>query len=79
MSGTRIPPKFAWERYIVSARALFAVAGLDLRGPLRGGAGDDELRQLVSTLWQRRADHYSEVRASLTSSLRRIEMSYVGG
>jgi len=58
---------------------LFAVSGLDLRAPLRAGARDDELRQLVSTLWQRRADHYSEVRASLTSSLRRIEMSYVGG
>ncbi|MGP8160250.1 MAG: GTP 3',8-cyclase MoaA [Candidatus Dormibacteria bacterium] len=58
---------------------LFAVSGLDLRGPLRGGAGDDDLRELVSSLWQRRADHHSEVRASLTSSLRRIEMSYVGG
>jgi cyclic pyranopterin phosphate synthase len=58
---------------------LFAVSGLDLRGALRGGAGDDELRQLVSSLWQQRADRYSEVRASLTSSLRRIEMSYIGG
>jgi cyclic pyranopterin phosphate synthase len=58
---------------------LFAVSGLDLRGALRGGAGDGELRQLVSSCWQRRADRYSEVRASLTPSLRRIEMSYIGG
>lgn len=58
---------------------LFAISGLDLRGALRGGAGDDDLRQLVNSCWQRRADRYSEVRASLTSSLRRIEMSYIGG
>lgn len=35
------PPKFAWERYIVSARALFAVAGLIAfyrRIPQMGGA-----------------------------------------
>ena len=35
------PPKFAWERYIVSARVLFAVAGLIAfyrRAPERGGA-----------------------------------------
>ena len=58
---------------------LFAISGLDLRGALRGGAGDDELRQLVSSCWQGRSDRYSEVRASLTPSLRRIEMSYIGG
>ena len=58
---------------------LFAVAGLDLRGSLRSGATDEELLRLVTSRWEARTDRYSEVRASLTTSLRRVEMSYIGG
>ena len=58
---------------------LFATAGIDLRGPLRDGVDDDALRQLVLSRWQRRTDRYSEIRSSTTTSLRRIEMSYIGG
>lgn len=58
---------------------LFASAGIDLRGPLRAGADDDALRHLIRSRWQRRSDRYSEMRSAMTTSLRRIEMSYIGG
>jgi GTP 3',8-cyclase len=58
---------------------LFAGSGTDLRGPLRAGADDAELAELVAGLWRARRDRYSQVRSELTSGLRRIEMSYIGG
>jgi len=61
---------------------LFATSGTDLRTPLRNGASDDELRDLITRTWQVRADRYSEQRTSLGSGehpLRKIEMYYIGG
>lgn len=58
---------------------LFAVSGLDLRGPLRDGADDEAIRRLVSARWERRSDRYSEVRATTIVPMRRIEMPYIGG
>ena len=61
---------------------LFASSGLDLRGPLRQGASDAELAELIRTAWLQRDDRYSELRASLPSNeqpLRKIEMYYIGG
>jgi len=58
---------------------LFAVSGMDLRGPLRNGAGDDEIRRLIASTWEGRTDRYSETRATLTAPIQRIEMSYIGG
>lgn len=58
---------------------LFATAGTDLRGPIRAGATDAELCELIRTVWSRRDDRYSELRSENTQSLRRIEMSYIGG
>ena len=58
---------------------LFAVGGLDLRGPMRAGAGDGELGQILRGVWERREDRYSEIRSEATADLPRIEMSYIGG
>jgi cyclic pyranopterin phosphate synthase len=61
---------------------LFATAGTDLRGLLRGGASDDELASLLRTAWTGRADRYSEQREALRlreQPLRKIEMHYIGG
>ncbi len=44
---------------------LFATHGLDLRAPLRAGAEDAELLQLIRGAWMGRADRYSELRDEL--------------
>lgn len=58
---------------------LFASKGTDLRGPLRQGVTDEELGALISDVWQRRADRYSEIRSEATLGLPKVEMSYIGG
>jgi cyclic pyranopterin phosphate synthase len=61
---------------------LFASRGVDLRGPLRQGASDDELALLIRNAWLQREDRYSELRASTAANeqpLRKIEMYYIGG
>jgi cyclic pyranopterin phosphate synthase len=58
---------------------LFAVAGLDLKTPLRAGASDGDLRQLVASAWTARADRYSERRSEATPSGSRVEMFAIGG
>jgi cyclic pyranopterin phosphate synthase len=58
---------------------LFATRGTDLRSLVRGGASDDEIAQRIRTVWNVRADRYSEIRTADTARLRKIEMSYIGG
>jgi GTP 3',8-cyclase len=58
---------------------LFALKGHDLRAPLRLGASDEELTESIRNLWSRRKDRYSELRTARTSTLRKVEMSYIGG
>jgi GTP 3',8-cyclase len=58
---------------------LFATTGTDLRSPLRAGATDAELADLLASLWRGRSDRYSELRSAETVGLRKIEMSYIGG
>ena len=58
---------------------LFATTGTDLRGPLRAGATDAELSDLVRRVWTSRADRYSEQRQQLVMPKRKPEMSYLGG
>jgi GTP 3',8-cyclase len=58
---------------------LFAVRGQDLRAVLRSGAGDEELAGAIRAVWERRTDRYSELRTERTSTLRKVEMSFIGG
>jgi GTP 3',8-cyclase len=66
---------------------LFGNLGHDLRGPLREGASDDELRALVRAIWATRDDRYSELRSRATERRdalpmldpARVEMSRIGG
>jgi cyclic pyranopterin phosphate synthase len=69
---------------------LYATRGTDLRGPLRAGATDDELKQLIGDTWRRRTDRGAEARLALRdrspmiplSSLKRdphLEMHTRGG
>ncbi|MDX6455590.1 MAG: 3,8-cyclase [Gaiellaceae bacterium] len=58
---------------------LFATKGHDLREPLRLGASDEELGDLLRGIWGGRTDRYSELRSAETAALPKVEMSYIGG
>ncbi len=58
---------------------LFAADGLDLRGPLRAGATDRELADLITGVWSAREDRYSELRAAMAPGRAKVEMSAIGG
>ncbi|HTY94430.1 MAG TPA: GTP 3',8-cyclase MoaA [Steroidobacteraceae bacterium] len=61
---------------------LFAAHGTSLRDPLRAGATDDELSDLIGKVWSARQDRYSELRANLRQAAgdhTKVEMYYIGG
>jgi len=58
---------------------LFATTGHDLRALLRAGASDEEITRVITGIWSKRTDRYSEIRSSQTVKLQKIEMSYIGG
>jgi cyclic pyranopterin phosphate synthase len=58
---------------------LFAVRGHDVRGLLRSGVSDEELREAIAAVWHARDDRYSELRSEETVDLPKVEMSYIGG
>ncbi len=63
---------------------LFTGEGHDLREGLRTGATDDEIRSLITGVWEQRTDRYSEERTSETAVLagkkpERVEMYHIGG
>lgn len=61
---------------------LFAGQGDDLKVPLRDGATDNEMADLICHIWNGRSDRYSELRQPEQAELRRhrrIEMYQIGG
>ncbi len=61
---------------------LFATRGTSLRDPMREGASDDEMRDLIARIWSRRTDRYSEERFAATPDMPRpakVEMYQIGG
>jgi len=61
---------------------LFANQGTDLREPIRNGADDDELGDILSRIWLQRADRYSELRRPDVAehhALSKVEMYRIGG
>src|SRR5262245_43336743 len=58
---------------------LFAQSGHDLKGLLRAGASDEEIRNEIAAVWQARTDRYSEIRTAATAKTKKVEMSYIGG
>ncbi|CAI7992767.1 GTP 3',8-cyclase [Geodia barretti] len=61
---------------------LFATRGTSLRDPMRAGASDDDLRDLISGIWTKRTDRYSEERFAATPDRPRpakVEMYQIGG
>jgi cyclic pyranopterin phosphate synthase len=45
---------------------LYATRGLDLRGPLRAGATEEGLREILASAWRRRDDRGAEQRLALS-------------
>ena len=61
---------------------LFATQGTDLRGPIRNGADEDELADILSRIWLQRADRYSELRrpdVAEAHAQSKVEMYRIGG
>jgi cyclic pyranopterin phosphate synthase len=61
---------------------LFATQGTDLRQPLRNGASDNDLRDILSRIWLQRADRYSELRRPEVAEAHaqsKVEMYRIGG
>ncbi|MGY6553162.1 MAG: GTP 3',8-cyclase MoaA [Wenzhouxiangella sp.] len=59
---------------------LFTSRGTDLRAPLRAGADDATLGEIIDGVWQKRVDRYSELRtAGRTGEREKIQMYYIGG
>lgn len=59
---------------------LFGTKGTDLREPLRSGATDEEITTLLTNLWSRRVDRYSEERFEMTEPRKaKVEMYHIGG
>ena len=58
---------------------LFADGGTDLRGPMRSDIPDEELLNIMSGTWSNREDRYSEIRTSMTSPKKKVEMYHIGG
>jgi cyclic pyranopterin phosphate synthase len=58
---------------------LFGTEGHDLRSLLRAGASSETVRATIATLWDTRADRYSELRSDATEDLPRPEMYALGG
>jgi cyclic pyranopterin phosphate synthase len=59
---------------------LFAAHGYDIKGPLRAGESDEQIRERLVALWHERSDRYSEERGSQDAQgERKIEMYQIGG
>ena len=58
---------------------LFGINSHDLRKPLRENASDAELKSLLTKIWQKREDQYSELRSAHTPDGPKVEMFYIGG
>jgi len=58
---------------------LFSQSGHDLRVLMRSGKSDEEIADAIGLIWSQREDQYSEIRTEETASMKKVEMSYIGG
>jgi cyclic pyranopterin phosphate synthase len=61
---------------------LFATSGTSLRDPLRSGADESRLAEILGDVWLRRKDRYSELRrpdATDSHVMKKVEMYRMGG
>ncbi|MBS2969183.1 GTP 3',8-cyclase MoaA [Metabacillus sp. KIGAM252] len=58
---------------------LFAADGFDLRNQLRSEKSDQELLDILSSIWNHRKDRYSDERRDGKTAGSKVEMSHIGG
>ena len=58
---------------------LFSESGHDILSIIRMNADIDDVRRVISAIWNKREDKYSEIRTNHTSKRKPVEMSYIGG
>ena len=58
---------------------LFAETGIDLREPMRNGATDEQVSDIIQGTWSVREDRYSEERATMNEPRSKVEMYHIGG
>lgn len=62
---------------------LFAIDGFDIKTLMREGISDEELTDVVTGVWKKRDDRYSDIRHEISEERRntrkKINMSYIGG
>ena len=58
---------------------LFAEAGTDLREPMRNGATDEQVSDIIQGTWSVREDRYSEERTTMNEPRGKVEMYHIGG
>jgi len=88
-SGLRRPLGAVWPEPVTHehagrlelwvGRADIAVAKPPPWPLLRSGQSDEEIASFLRTVWGRRGDRYSELRARQTKPLPKVEMSHIGG
>ncbi|HAE32409.1 MAG: GTP 3',8-cyclase MoaA [SAR202 cluster bacterium] len=58
---------------------LFAETGTDLREPMRNGATDEQVSDIIQGTWRVREDRYSEERTTMNEPRSKVEMYHIGG
>ena len=58
---------------------LFAETGTDLREPMRNGATDEQVSDIIQGTWSVREDRYSEERTTMNEPRGKVEMYHIGG
>jgi cyclic pyranopterin phosphate synthase len=58
---------------------LFSAQGVVLRDKIRDGMTEDEMVGVISDIWAKRADRYSELRNNLPQRQPHVEMYRMGG
>ena len=58
---------------------LFSEHGHDLKSLIKMGAESKDLTDAIAAVWGKREDRYSEIRQSLTSKSKPVQMHFIGG
>lgn len=58
---------------------LFSEHGHDLKSLIKMGAESIDLTEAIAAVWGKREDRYSEIRQSITSKSKPVQMHFIGG